>query len=67
MKPILAIMKQPQKFLDIGDYTKVSKAFIADRWAVDLIALLNETGMIDKIEELPQDVISLIENMNILK
>ena len=30
-KPLIAIFKQPAKFVDLGDYTKMSKAFFADR------------------------------------
>lgn len=45
----------------------MSKAFISDRWAIDLLGLLNETGFADKLEELPSEIISMIECLNSLK
>jgi len=65
-KPLLSIFKQPSKFVDIAEYTKVSKAFLADRRAGDLIELVKE-NFLEKFDEFPAEILSLIESMNSLK
>ena len=61
------MFKQPAKFVDLGDYTKMSKAFFADWRAIDIQALLTETGFADKFDELPMEVLSMIESLNSFK